>query len=451
MMRITASGISSWIIILVCTLTVFNQTKWKSRDVLKHDMYVYYSYLPATFIYNDWSFSFINDLPPDDKRELWTLNTPDGNRVQKMTMGMAMMYAPAFGLAHLYAKATGLPADGYSWIYHFFMAMSALVYAIAALYLQRKLLLQYFSDEVTALTLLAVFLGTNVYYYVTTEGPMSHIHNFFLITVFVLNSVNWVQHYKWKNALFMGFSAGLIVLIRPVNGIVVLIPLLYGVRSMAEQMMRLVEIFKAYKQLIVSVLIAFIVVFPQMWYWKMNTGDWIYYSYNDEGFFFNDPKIWEGLFSYRKGWITYAPIMAFSLIGMILLFFRNNAQKFNYAVIMYFGLHVYIIYSWWCWWYGGRFGSRPMIDATAIMSIPLAACYAYLFKWKFSKYAVSVLTVVLVANCLFQTMQYRRGVIHWDSMSKEAFWSIIGKEGAYEGYWELMDTPDYDAAKKGDR
>lgn len=450
-MRITASLISSWIIIAVCTLTLFNQSKWKSRDVLKHDMYVYYSYLPALFIYDDLSFSFTGNLPADDKRQIWTLEAPNGGRVQKMTMGMAMMYAPAFGVAHWYAKAAGLPADGYSWIYHFFMAISALGFAIAALFLQRKLLLKYFSDEVTALALLAVFLGTNTYYYVTTEGPMSHIHNFFLITVFVINSVEWITTYKWKNAVFMGLSIGLIVLIRPVNAIVVLIPLLFGVRSMAEQVMRLSEIFKAYKQLIVAILIAGIIVLPQLWYWHMNTGQWIYYSYNDEGFFFNDPKILEGLFSYRKGWITYSPVMAFSLVGIILLFFRNNAQKFNYAVTVYFLLHVYIIYSWWCWWYGGSFGSRPMIDATAIMSIPLAACFAYLFKWKGSKYVTIGVVILLVANSLFQTMQYRRGMIHWDSMSKEAFWSIIGREGAFEGYWDLMQTPDYDAAKKGDR
>ena len=120
-MRLSPSLFISWVIAIVLALTVFNQSKWKDRTVLKHDMYVYYSYLPATFIYHDLTFEFAGTLPPDDKREIWTLTAPNGGRVQKMTMGMAMLYAPFFGLAHLSAHLMGEPTDGYSWIYHFFI------------------------------------------------------------------------------------------------------------------------------------------------------------------------------------------------------------------------------------------------------------------------------------------------------------------------------------------
>ena len=168
-MKLSPSLIISWVIAIVLTLTLFNQSKWNSRDVLKHDMYVYYSYLPATFIYNDLTFEFIHDLPPDDKREIWTLNAPNGNKVQKMTMGMAMMYAPFFGMAHLTAHLMDdVPADGYSWVYHLFMALSALIFALAAIFIQRKLLLKYFDEKTVSFTLLGIALGTNYYYYTTS-------------------------------------------------------------------------------------------------------------------------------------------------------------------------------------------------------------------------------------------------------------------------------------------
>ena len=450
-MKLSPSLIISWVIALVLTLTLFNQSKWTDRDVLKHDMYVYYSYLPATFIYKDLSFEFINDLPPDDKREIWTLQAPNGNKVQKMTMGMAMMYVPFFGMAHLTAKLQGLPADGYSWIYHFFMALSALFFSIAAIFIQRKLLLKYFEEKVVAFTLLAIALGTNYYYYTTSEGPMSHIYNFFLISLFVWQTVKWLEAFQWKNAFWMGISIGLIILIRPINALVILIPLFYSVRSFAEFALRIKDIFTHYYQVLLMLFLFSIVIIPQLLYWHMNTGDWIYYSYSDEGFFFNDPKILEGLFSYRKGWLIYAPIMSFSVMGLFVLWMRSKASKFKIAILLYFIVHTYIIYSWWCWWYGGSFGSRPMIDATAIMSIPFASFLASSFKWKFTSWLSKILIIGFVGLNLFQSMQYRRGIIHWDSMTKETYFLILGSPNYPEGYAESLNTPDYDAAKKGDR
>ena len=450
-MKLSPSLITSWVIALVLILTVFNQSKWKDRDVLKHDMYVYYSYLPATFIYNDLSFQFAGNLPADDKRQIWTLEAPNGGRVQKMTMGMAMMYAPFFGVAHATAKIMGYQADGYSWIYHFFMNISAIFFAVAALLIQRKILLQYFEDKIVALTLLGISLATNFYYYATTEGPMSHIHNFFLISLFIWQILKWLENYHWKNAIIAGLSLGLIILIRPVNIIVVLIPLFYGVRSFAEFVLRITDVLSRYFQVFLMLLMIAIVIFPQLWYWHANTGEWVYYSYNDEGFFFNDPKILEGLFSFRKGWLVYTPIMGLSFLGLLMLWSRIPARKFKLAIPIYMGLNLYIVFSWWCWWYGGSFGARPLVDATAIMSIPLAAFFASALKNRYSSIVTTVLVIGFVGLNLFQTMQYRRGIVHWDSMTKDTYFLIFGNPSYPEGYAESIKTPDYDAAKKGER
>jgi hypothetical protein len=439
----------SWVIAIVLVLTVFNQSKWKTRDVLKHDMYVYYSYLPATFIYQDLTFQFAGELPPDDKRQIWTLSAPNGGSVQKMTMGMAMMYAPAFGLAHATALILGYQADGYSWIYHFFMAMSGLVFGIGAILIQRKLLLRFFEDWVVALTLLGITVGTNFYYYATTEGPMSHVHNFFLISLFVWQTIKWLQSYKWYSALLMGLSFGLIVLIRPINAIIIIIPLFYSVRSFAEFVLRLRDIFTHYYQVLLMLFLIAIVVFPQLWYWHFNSGEWIYYSYTDEGFFFNDPKILEGLLGFRKGWLVYAPIMAFSIIGMGILWTRIGASKFKIAIPLYFLINIYIVFSWWCWWYGGSFGARPLVDATAILSIPLAAFIGSFQKKKWLSTSMTIMVFAFAALSLFQTMQYRRGIVHWDSMTKETYWKIFGQPNYPPGYSESINPPDYDAAKKG--
>ena len=154
---------------------------------------------------------------------------------------------------------------------------------------------------------------------------MSHVYSFFLITVFVSQSIRWIEEWKWHQALLTGLSLGLIVLIRPVNGIVVLIPLLYGVRFFAELMVRLSDIFSHYAQFALLLFTAFIAILPQLVYWHEITGEWVYYSYSNQGFFFNDPRIVEGLFGFRKGWLIYTPFEVFSLLGMFFFVFTKRA------------------------------------------------------------------------------------------------------------------------------
>ncbi|MGE0090784.1 MAG: hypothetical protein AB7S50_15025, partial [Bacteroidales bacterium] len=105
------------IIALVYIWTVFNISKWRKNLVINNDAVSYYSYLPAVFIYNDLSFSFVDSLPKDFEGRIWYQTTPSGDRVQKMTMGWSVLYAPFFFVAHSIAQITDLNANGYSEIY----------------------------------------------------------------------------------------------------------------------------------------------------------------------------------------------------------------------------------------------------------------------------------------------------------------------------------------------
>ena len=56
---------------------------------------------------------------------------------------------------------------------------------------------------------------------------------------------------------------------------------------------------------------------------------------------------------------------------------------------------------------------------------------------------------------LFQTLQRRNLVIHWDSMSKESYWAFftkikMEKEEDWERQENLLKKPDYNKARKGE-
>ncbi|MDX9695651.1 MAG: hypothetical protein RBT49_07645 [Bacteroidales bacterium] len=436
------------LVIIVYTWTVFNISKWRKNQVINNDAVSYYSYLPAAFIYKDLSFSFVDSLPKDFEGRIWFQTTPSGDRVQKMTMGLSVLYAPFFFAAHSIAHIADLKANGYSEIYGMFLCFAGLFYGLLGLFILSKILLRYFNDKITALVILILAFGTNFFYYVTNEGEMSHAFSFFLFSLFFYFSLQWNKNQSIKNTIALGLTGGLIILVRPTNGIAFLIPILFGIYNLNTLRSACNLFIKNWFKLLIIGLIVFLIFLPQLLYWKFATGNYLFYSYGNEGFFFSNPQIINGLFSYRKGWLIYTPIMIFALIGLPMLFFK--AKEFFYPIIIYFGINIFIIFSWWSWWYGGGFGARPLIESYVFLSIPLAVFIDFIFKQiKPVKYIAGVLIIMMLCLNLFQTWQYRRTIIHWDSMTKEAYCAVFGKQHFPENYSKLIKSPDYENAIKG--
>jgi hypothetical protein len=187
---------------------------------------------------------------------------------------------------------------------------------------------------------------------------------------------------------------------------------------------------------------------PQFLYNIYFTDQLFFYSYNDEGFFFNNPQIINGLFSYRKGWLIYTPLMAFAIAGLPVLFHKHKQLAWPLAI--YTSLNMFIIFSWWCWWYGGSYGQRPMIDSYGLMAIPMA----YTFQWALSghKWKIAGFTVViflLIGLNQFQIRKYRKGSIHFADMTGKAYWHSFMSVRPRSGFYDLLETPDYSKAKQG--
>ena len=107
---------------------------------------------------------------------------PSGNgKHQKFTMGMAVLYAPFFAASHAYTLAVNpLEAHGFSMPYRVGIALAGLFYPLLGLSLLRRVLRPYVPDAAIAWTLVALFLGTNLFYYGTYRGAMSHGASFML-------------------------------------------------------------------------------------------------------------------------------------------------------------------------------------------------------------------------------------------------------------------------------
>lgn len=422
---------------------------WNRNRVIEWDTMEYYSYLPATFIYNDLSLEFTKENPEFFSSRFWPHTASNGKLVLKMSSGMAIVYSPFFAIAHLLAKPLGYEPDGFTTPYRMAISFGALVYLAIGLILLSRFLQKGFKPLAVSITLLLVALATNLWYYSTVEPGMSHVYNFTLFVIFITLTDKWLQKPNVKLSIALGLLSGLISLIRPTNALIGILILLWGVSNLSTLKIRVQYLLKNWTNIVVIALFAIAVWIPQMVYWKMQTGQLFYYSYSDQGFFFLSPHIIDGLFSFRKGWFVYTPLMIFAIAGIFLLprYLKNAAL----AVPAFTILNVYVIFSWWSWWYGGSYGARPLIDSYALMAIPLAAFIEHSLKWRNAlKVPIFVLFTLLTVHGIFQTLQYYYGAIHWDSMTREAYFDSFGRLKASSNFKYLITEPDYESALKGD-
>lgn len=440
--------ISIFLIVIVAGWYGIKVAKWRSNEIINHDAVSYYAYLPAAFIYHDLSFEFVSDLPKDFEGRIWTHSAENGNQVLKMTMGNSLLWTPFFLAAHGYAHISAYKADGYTLPYSIAIFIAGLFYLAIGLIFLSKTLKFYFNDLTIVLVLILLVFGTNLLHYAVIEPGMSHVYSFCLFSVFLFITIKWSTNPSWSNSIKLGFLTGLIILVRPSNIIVVLVPLLWGVTGVESFKAELQIFIKNRYRIISAAFVALIVFCLQIIYWKSVTGELFYYSYGDEGFFFLHPHIIDGLFSYRKGWLIYTPVMLFALFGFWYL--RKQIPASFVPIIIFMVLNIYLVFSWWCWWYGGSFGARTMVESYAFLSLPLAAVIKkFSEKHRIIRGIWTIIFCTLVWVNLFQMRQYRTSLLHWDSMSRKAYWGIFLKNHFPDKYQEMLESPDYEKEKRG--
>jgi hypothetical protein len=435
-------SLSARIIFLILLISVL-WTSWhfqKGNGMhFQNDGASYYSYLPALFIYHDLEFKNATEIVKQTGNSIPLIGASDGKAIPKMTMGVSIMILPFFLIAHGIVSLIGGEANGYSFIYLLLVHIAALFYFIAALFVLRKILLKYYSEKITSWSLLAITVGTNLLYYGAIDCTMSHVYEFFLFSVFLKLVIRWHESPDTKTSIFLGSVTGLITLIRPTNLLIVVIFILYGITNLQTLRERIKNLFQHWKLILWIFISTIIILLPQLIYWKLVTGMFFYRTYLGEYLFFDNTHILEGLFSYRKGWFLYTPIMLLMIPGLYYLIKRK--VPFGKGMLVYLVLTVYVIFSWWCWWYGASFSCRAIIESYALFSIPIAE-FIFQLKKRWTKILVYSFIVFCILLNNFQTYQYEVGVLHFESMTKEAYWKIFGKTKIPDNYIQSLKTPD---------
>jgi hypothetical protein len=424
-----------------------NLSLWeKLQTIGPWDQLAYYSYLPAAFIHHDFSFQKLAGTP---FYPVMHLPGPKGLPVLNMTCGVALLQLPFFAVAYLHCHLAGYEVSGFSLPFHLWAQIGCAFYVFLGLFYLRKVLLRYFSEFAAGLTLLLIALATQLFYYSTSEPLMSHAYSFALLAVFLYLFPIWQDAPSYKKSILIGFVVGLLIAVRPTNIFLFILGLGYGAHNWKTWLSNLAFALAQKKYILIMFTVIGLLQFPQMLYWKLTAGSWLYDSYTAlNPFHFLHPRPYLFLLSYRKGLLIYAPVLLFAFWGLYFLVKKKN--PFGGCSAVYMCSMIYIFSSWWCWWYGGGFGQRSMIDTFSVLALGLAS-FIELVRQKGS-YASSILiaaALLIIGLYQFQNFQYQWGIIHYDSMTRKAYWAVFMRLAPPPGYYETMLLPpDYEKARK---
>ncbi len=404
------------------------KTEFTWRSNLWADPAGYYVYLPALFIYN-----FEAEKMPAKIDSLcgegFHIDKTDNKLFTKYTCGVAVLQSPFFLIAHLAGQQQNPAYKGFSGIYQKVPDMAAAFYGSIALVFLFGFLRFYFDGWLSAFITACMFLGTNIYFFTVYGTGSSHVYSFalFAALLYLTKIITGSGSPKIVHIICWSFIIALILLIRPL-GLLFIIPVMFiDCASLSEAWGR-IKFFAKPKFIALLIIAGFLTFLPQLIYWKYLSGNWIYYSYQNETFsYWKSPQFARLLFSPNNGLLPYNPVYFFIVFALAAMCFSK--AKNGLAMMFSFLLLTYLSASWHEVTFGCGFGCRNFSEYAALFAFPLG----WLFQQAKNSNTLKVMIALLITGCVL--------------VNQKASWSydrcFWGSDWDYEEYFHELLRGNY--------
>ena len=321
--------------------------------------------------------------------------------------GTPLLWSPFFLFAHLWLGVLNLagaeyPRDGFFNPYQRAVGIGTLVYGFIALVLIYRILCQYYSKQLAALSTVAVTGGSFVIWYLVADNSLAHGTSMFAVALFLYTWHQTRGRESVRRWALLGATAGLMSLVRWQNVLFVVFPAAdaivglsrsFGAGSRAPDNEATAETtpddngpaaghLTPHLVRYAAFAGAFIVVFsPQMVFWKVVRGGFFAMPAAAHASAWLSPQLADVLFSPDRGLFSWTPLLLLASIG--LLFFARRQPYFGSLLIAALALQVYINST--VGWGGHGFGARRFTNCALIFAIGLAA----LLQWLRSRPALA--------------------------------------------------------------
>lgn len=404
----------------------------------------YYDYLPSIIIHHDFNRK---EKPRQENPKFYNriehsigayVDYKD-YLVNKYPSGTALLLSPFFTYAYLSYANDGEEFTGYEAPFHRAVFYAAIFYLFLTLILLKKVLQLYkVRNGVILFCQIILVFATSLTHYTNAEASFSHVYSLFAISLFIYFAKLFFTTQKMNYFLLSSVVFGLIFLLRNPNILIVFIlPFLAG--SKAQFLAGLKVLWLNKLQFLMGALIAFLVISVQLVAWHFQTNDFLVYSYQGEGFkYLFNPKIFDILFSYKKGLFIYTPVLLLATLCLSWFVFKKR-YYFFFSWFFFFLVLTYVLSSWHSWFYGCSYGLRAYIDYYILFFIPFAIVVDR--SKKHLKSIIVSLALITIPINIIQTYQYKEFILHWDNMDEKKYWKVFLKTAdKYRGLiWKNND------------
>ena len=332
------------------------------------------------------------------------VTTAGGEATSHLPVGLALLWAPAFLLAHAgtaLAAALGadVRADGFSVPYRSAVTAATYVYGVLALLLMEGELRRRHGRGVALLAVLAIWLATPVHFYMTANPAMAHGASIFASTAFVVAWLRVRSEDRPRAWTVVGLLGGLMTLVRLQDAVLLALPALdLLVRRPVSWPARLARFLGA----------AAAAGLVQLALWLRLYGAGFVstvLSVNLVGG--TGPHVLGVLFSARHGLFYWTPLYAACVIGWLLL--ARHERLLGLLALAGFAGAVIVNGSLQDWWGAEAFGQRRLLGLTALFALGLGEALAALPRHARPVSAVA-LALLALWNVSFEGI-YNSGVV----------------------------------------
>jgi hypothetical protein len=260
----------------------------------------------------------------------------------------------------------------------------------------------------TSLLMVALVLfGTNLFNYTIFEAGMSHVYSFALISLFLYFSYQYVANPSNKNLYLLFLTLGIIILVRPNNGLI-LFSVLFWMKSWQQLKQVALKTFQS-KHFYFAILLTLSIAAIQNLVWFYQSNQWFHQTYKADGFYWTNPQILKMLFGFDNGFFIYTPLCFVFLLGFIFLY---KSHRFAFwSGIIFLSVLIYFFASYWAYTYFDGLGIRVLVDYYALFTVIGAKAVDIILSSKLISLITSPLIIFLVILNLVYCYQNNRNII----------------------------------------
>jgi len=416
----TDSHWMEWLLFLFVAVLSFREA-WIIGGGNTHDFFWrawdgqgYYEWLPSAFITGRFDF-----MP-------WSHRLSETKVINLFTMGVSILQLPFFLVSQLFTWVFGYPNSGYNPANAVCMMAATATYVGAGAVLSFKLARRYSTTPAALLAVISIYGGSNLFFYATDQPLMSHGYSYFLVSLFCWCGLRIIDGPRRMHVFLFLISGGLMVLVRQLNVVILVFPIWMAWRSKEGIRGSWNNLIGHRGVFVLGLAVGLVPWVLQSIYWHYITGDWYAngYAYKEEYFEFDKMVPGLVLFSPRNGWLVYSPIF-FIVIGTLLIQTWRDRGPAR-PILLIFALTVLLYSAWWCWWLGGAYGYRGLIDLYGLFAIPFAWFFRSVMRgsWSLRIFVLVLLCALIRLN--FGMMEHYDFDRYSVAASWPKFFEVVG-------------------------